>query len=160
MYIIFQNVKKEVTKNNRNQGFAYFVLFCYIRVISTPSTRRMLTVTVGHFSGYGPWYLPAIPLYNQWSLVHKTTYAPMVYMSLFVMIYGVARCIWHLPFGLMPLNSAQKNSRYIGHNPLPLALVMYLHASKTLRTGSINHRFIIAIINVCVCFSSGCWNEY
>jgi len=33
------------------------------------------------------------------------------------------------------ISQGPKNSRFPGPNPLPLALVMYLHASKTLRTG-------------------------
>jgi hypothetical protein len=43
-----------------------------------------------------------------WALVHKTTNAPMIYTAL---------CIMAQP------------------NPLPLALVMDMHASKTLCTG-------------------------
>jgi hypothetical protein len=35
-----------------------------------------------------------------------------------------------------------KNSRFPRPNPFPLALAMDLHASKTLRRGRINHRYI------------------
>ncbi len=41
----------------------------------------------------------------------------------------------HSPIGSMPLHRAQKISRFPGPNPLPLALVMDMHASKTLCTG-------------------------
>jgi hypothetical protein len=48
---------------------------------------------------------------------------------------------WHSPDGSMLFNRA-KMSRFPGPNPLPLAPVMYLPASKALRMGGINHRSI------------------
>jgi hypothetical protein len=69
----------------------------------------------------------------------------MIYTSLYAMIFDGGRTItwasgrglgpgnleffgpkWHSPIGSMP---------FPGHNPLPLALVMNLNATKTLRTG-------------------------
>jgi hypothetical protein len=40
-----------------------------------------------------------------------------------------------LVYRLDAISQGPKKSRFPGPNPLPLALVMYLHASKTLRTG-------------------------
>jgi hypothetical protein len=42
---------------------------------------------------------------------------------------------WHSPIGLLPFYRAQKNSQFPGPNPLPLALVMDMPASKALHTG-------------------------
>jgi hypothetical protein len=40
-----------------------------------------------------------------------------------------------LPYRLDAISQGSKNSRFPGLNPLPLALVIDLHASKTLHTG-------------------------
>jgi hypothetical protein len=49
-----------------------------------------------------------------------------------------------LSYRLDAISQSPKNSRFPGPNPLPLALVMDLHASKALRTGpyTINHSCI------------------
>ncbi len=94
-----------------------------------------------------------IPHYPLWALGHKTTYEPMIYASLFVMNFDECRSItWARGRGLGPgylkffgpqmalayrldaISQGQKNSRFPGPIPLPLALVMDLHASKTSRT--------------------------
>jgi hypothetical protein len=38
-----------------------------------------------------PRNLPKIPLYTPWALVHKTIYAPMIYTSLYVIIFDACR---------------------------------------------------------------------
>ncbi len=47
-----------------------------------------------------------------------------------------------LAYRLDAISQGPKNSRIPGPNPLPLDLVMDMHASKTLCTGCINHRRI------------------
>ncbi len=42
----------------------------------------------------------------------------------------------HIAYWLDAISKGPKNSRFQGPNPLPLAQVMDLHASKTLRMGS------------------------
>jgi hypothetical protein len=85
-----------------------------------------------------------------WSLVHKTTYAPMIYTALCIMFWmhaypllGQVRVRWTLEFSsffdpkmalaylLDAISQGPKNSGIPGPNPLPLALVMDMHASKT-----------------------------
>ncbi len=105
-------------------------------------------------------YAPAPPPPTVWALkhpscalMHKTTYALMIYTALCMMFWmrvypllgqvggGWALEIssflgpkWHLPISSMPFYRA-KESRFPGPNPLPLALIMDMHASKTLCTG-------------------------
>ncbi len=86
--------------------------------------------------------------------VHKTTYATMISTAPCVMFLmradtlqgGVGRGLaleissfvgpkWHSPIGSMPFRRGQQNSRFPVPTPFPLPLVMYLPASKTLRTG-------------------------
>jgi hypothetical protein len=103
---------------------------------------------------------PFTPHYSHpWALVHKTTYAPLIHMSLNVMIFDACRYMtrasgrgWGngnlkffgpqmaLAFRLDTISQGPKNS-FPGPNPLPLAL-MDLHASETLHTGRIHHRGI------------------
>ncbi len=85
----------------------------------------------------------------------------MIYTSLYVMIFDAGRFItWARGRGLDPgnleffepqmglayrlaaISQGPKSSLFPGPNPLPLALVMKLHTSKTLLTGRINHRCI------------------
>ncbi len=47
-----------------------------------------------------------------------------------------------LIYRLNAISQSPKNSQFLGPNPLPLALVMDMHASKTLRTGFINELFL------------------
>jgi hypothetical protein len=80
---------------------------------------------------------------EQWALVHKTTYAPMIYTSPYLMIFDAGRSItWASGRGLGPgsfeffgpqmalayrleaISQGPKNSRFSGPNPLLLALVM------------------------------------
>jgi hypothetical protein len=97
-----------------------------------------------------------------WALVHKTTDGPMIYTTLCIMVWmraytllgqvggGWAQEIlsflgpkWHSTIGSMPFHRAQKtlefqgpkNSRIPGPDPLPLALVMDMHASTILCIG-------------------------
>ncbi len=56
-----------------------------------------------------------------WALVHKTTYAPI----------GPQMA---LTYWLDAISKGPKKSQIPGPNPLPLALVMDMHASKTLCT--------------------------
>jgi len=89
-----------------------------------------------------------------WALVHTTTYSPMIYTALCIMFWMLAYLLlgqmgggwaleilsflgpkWHSPTGSMPFHRVQKNSRIPGPNPLHLALVTDMHASKTLCTG-------------------------
>ncbi len=62
-------------------------------------------------------YAPAPPTPSVWSLkpplwalVHKTTYAPMIYTALGIIFLGPK---WHSPIGSMPFNGPKKlsNSR-------------------------------------------------
>jgi hypothetical protein len=75
----------------------------------------------------------------------------MIYMALYVNDFGcvqinyLGKWEWVGPwkpqvYRLDAIAQGPKNSRFPGHNPLPLALVMDLHASKT--KGHINHRCI------------------
>ncbi len=101
----------------------------------------------------GPWKLATIPLYNLLkppvgAHVHKTTYGPLIYTALYVMLLMQANPLlgkvgggwaleistilgpkWHFPDNSMPCHRAQKIT---GPNPLPLALVMDLPTSKAL----------------------------
>jgi hypothetical protein len=91
----------------------------------------------------------------------KTTYAPMIYTSLCVMIFGAGTSItWAsgrwlgpgnpeffgsqmaLAYRLDAISQGLKNSCFPGPNPLPLALVMYLTHRKHFARGRINHRCI------------------
>ncbi len=49
-----------------------------------------------------------------------------------------------LAYRLDAISQGPKNSRIPGPNPLPLALVMDMHASKNYARGCINHRCIIS----------------
>jgi hypothetical protein len=106
----------------------------------------------------GPCKLATIPLYNLLrspvgAHVHKTTYGPLVDTALYLILLMRANPLqgqggggwsleiwtflgpkWQSPNGSMPFHRAQK-SQFPGLNPLPLALVMDLPASKALRTG-------------------------
>ncbi len=92
-----------------------------------------------------------------WSLVHITTYAPMVYTALCIMCLDACISItWGSMRGLGPgileffrpqmalayqldaISQGPKNSQIPGPNPLPLTLIIEMHASKTLCTGCIN----------------------
>jgi hypothetical protein len=88
-----------------------------------------------------------------WALVHKTTYAPMIYTALCIMFwmceyplleqvggFGPGNLKFFgpqmaLPYWLDAISQGPKNSRIPGPNPLLLALVMDMLASKTLCTG-------------------------
>jgi hypothetical protein len=88
-----------------------------------------------------------------WALVHKTTYAPMIYTALCIMFWMHAFLLlgqvgggWALEFlGFWAPNGTRLSARCIsqgpkysqgpGPNPLPLAFVKDMHASKTLRRG-------------------------
>jgi hypothetical protein len=78
----------------------------------------------------------------------------MIYTALYIMIFDAGRSInWAsgrvlgpgnleffrpqmaLAYRLNAISQGPKNSRYPGPNPLPLTLIVYLHASKTLRMG-------------------------
>jgi hypothetical protein len=78
-------------------------------------------------------------------------------MSLYkIMIFDAGRSIvWASERGLGPgnlefldpkwlnaISKGPKNYRFPGPNPIPLALIMNLHASKTYARGCINHRCI------------------
>ena len=94
-------------------------------------------------------YAPAPPPPSVWALVQ-----PMIYTALCIMFWmraypllgqvGGGWALEFLSFGpqiaftfrLDAISQGPNNSRIPGPNPLPLALVMDLHASKTLRTGS------------------------
>jgi hypothetical protein len=73
-----------------------------------------------------------------WALVHKTTYALMIYTALCIIFF---MCAYPL-LGQVGGGWAQeissflgpKRHSHIGPNPLPLALVMDMHTSKTLCT--------------------------
>ncbi len=54
---------------------------------------------------------------------------------------------WHSPIGSIPFHRAQ-NSRFPGTNLLPLALVMYLPASKNYARDHINHRCIKRVVQL------------
>ncbi len=44
---------------------------------------------------------PGYSLRHPWALVHKTTYAPMIYMSLYIMVFDAGRSItWAIGRGL------------------------------------------------------------
>ena len=62
-----------------------------------------------------------------WALVHKTTYAPII-----LKFFGPQMA---LAYRLDAISQGPKNSRIPGQSPLPLALIMDMHASKTLCTG-------------------------
>jgi hypothetical protein len=83
----------------------------------------------------------------------------MIYTFLYVMVFDVCITLasgrglgpgnleffgpqMALAYQLNAISQGPKNSRFPRPNPLPLALVMDLHASKTLCTGGINHRCI------------------
>jgi hypothetical protein len=89
-----------------------------------------------------------------WALVPKTICAPMIYTALCIMFWmraypllgqgggGLGPGILEffgpqmaLSYRLDAISQGLKNSRIPGLNPLPLALVMVMHASKTLCTG-------------------------
>ncbi len=97
-------------------------------------------------------YAPAPPPTSVWALkppsrtlVHKTTYAPMIYTALSIMFWMRAYPLltldsqvfgpqMALAYQLDAISQGPKNSQIPGPNPLPLALVMDMHASKTLCT--------------------------
>jgi hypothetical protein len=62
-----------------------------------------------------------------WALVHRATYAPMIYE-----LFGPQMA---LAYWLDAISQGPKISRLPGPNPLSLALVIDMHASKTLCTG-------------------------
>jgi hypothetical protein len=86
-----------------------------------------------------------------WVLVHETTCAPMFYTALCIMFS--MHITWPSWKGLVPgnleffgpqmaltcwldaISQGPKTSRFPGPNPLRLALVMNMHASKQLCTG-------------------------
>jgi hypothetical protein len=86
-----------------------------------------------------------------WALVHKTTYD--LYSPLHNVLYvcisitwasgrglgtGILEFFWPqmaLAYWLYAISQGPKNSRIPESNPFPLALVMDMHASKTLCTG-------------------------
>ncbi len=89
-----------------------------------------------------------------WALVHKTTYEPMIYTCLCVMFLMRADTLrgqvggglrpgkleffgpqMALAYRLDAISQGPKNSRIPGPNPLPLPLIMDMHASKTLCRG-------------------------
>jgi hypothetical protein len=88
-----------------------------------------------------------------WALVHKTTYAPVIYTALCIMFWiraypylgkwgmlgpGIREFFgpqMALTYLLDAISQGPKNSQIKGPNPLPLALVMDMHTSKTLCTG-------------------------
>jgi hypothetical protein len=81
-------------------------------------------------------YAPALPPPTVWALkppscalVHKTTYAPMFYTAEFF------RTRMALAYRLDAISQGPKNSRFLEPNPLPLALIMDMHVSKSLCTG-------------------------
>jgi hypothetical protein len=81
------------------------------------------------------------PETSSWALVHKTTFAPMIYTALCTMFWmraypllgQVGGCWalefssflgpkWHLPIGLMPFHRAQKTLKFQGPTPSHLPL--------------------------------------
>jgi hypothetical protein len=93
-----------------------------------------------------------------WALVHKITYAPMIYTALFLMraypllgqvgggwaleFSSFLGPIWHSPIGSMPFHRAQKTLEFQG--PIPSHLPLYcicMHPKHYVR-GCINHRCI------------------
>ncbi len=80
--------------------------------------------------------------------VHKTVYGPLIGTGLYVML--LMQQIHYLgstflgPKRLDVISRGPKKSRFPGPNPLPLALVMDLPASKAFLKGSRNNRSIIA----------------
>jgi hypothetical protein len=83
-----------------------------------------------------------------WALVHKTTYAPMIYTALCIMFWmhaypllgqvggggpGILEFFgpqMSLAHRLDGFSQGPKNSQIPGPNPLPLSLVMDMHAQK------------------------------
>ncbi len=105
-------------------------------------------------------HAPALPPPSIWALkppscalVHKTTNASMIYTAMCIIFWMCAYPLLGKWEGVGPWNSrvfwapngtrllarchftGPKNSQIPGPNPLPLALVMDMHASKTLCTG-------------------------
>ncbi len=53
-----------------------------------------------------------------WALVHKTTYAPMIYAALCIMFWmHFLGPKWHSFIGLMPFHRAQKTLKFQGLTP-------------------------------------------
>jgi hypothetical protein len=92
----------------------------------------------------GPWKFATIPLYNPLkppvgAHVHKTTYGPLINTDLYVMLLMRANPLqeqvgegWALE---IEQSGDVKKLGFPGPNPLPLAQVMDLPASKALHTG-------------------------
>ncbi len=79
-----------------------------------------------------------------WALVHKTTYVPMIFTALCIMFFGHQMA---LAYRLYDITQGSKSFQFPGPNPLPIALVMDMHASKTLCTWLYKYRWINSLNN-------------
>ena len=77
-----------------------------------------------------------------WALVHKTTYAPMIYTALCIMFWMLAYLEligpqMALAYWLDAISRGSKKSRFPGPNPLLLALVMDAAWIKSINHGAV-----------------------
>ncbi len=96
-----------------------------------------------------------------WALVHKTTYAPMIYTALCIMFWMRAYPLrgqvgggwalefsnffgpkWHSPIVSMPFHRAQKTLEFQGPTPSHLPSLWICTDPKHYAQGCINHRCI------------------